>query len=264
MENFIYHRPAKVADAVKAMKKTKDGKFMSGGMTLLPTMKQGLAEPTDVIDLSGLNSTGVKVGAKSVTIQAGTTHAEVAASKELRKAIPGLATLAGGIGDPHVRHKGTVGGSIANNDPAADYPSACLALGATIHTSERKTPADKFFTGMFSTALKPSEIITAVEFPLAKKCGYAKFPNPASLYAMVGVFVAQMGDGSVRVAVTGAGASVFRVPEMEAALAKKFAAASLDGIVVKAKGLNSDMHASAEFRAHLITVMAKRAVDKAK
>ena len=264
MENFIYHRPAKVADAVKAMKKAKDGKFMSGGMTLLPTMKQGLAEPTDVIDLSGLNSTGVKVGAKSVTIQAGTTHAEVAASKELRKAIPGLATLAGGIGDPHVRHKGTVGGSIANNDPAADYPSACLALGAIIHTSERKTPADKFFTGMFSTALKPSEIVTAVEFPLAKKCGYAKFPNPASLYAMVGVFVAQMGDGSVRVAVTGAGASVFRVPEMEAALSKSFSSKALDGIAVKAKGLNNDMHASAEYRAHLITVMAKRAVDKAK
>lgn len=264
MENFNYHRPAKVADAVKAMKKAKDGKFMSGGQTLLPTMKQGLAEPTDIIDLSGLKNSGIKVGGKSVTIAAGTTHAEVAGDKDLKKAIPGLAKLAGGIGDPHVRHRGTIGGSVANNDPAADYPSACLALGATIHTSDRKLAADKFFTGMFSTALKGSEVITAVEFPVPKKSGYAKFPNPASLYAMVGVFVAQMGDGSVRVAVTGAGAGVFRVPEMEAALSKKFAASSLDGVAVKAKGLNSDMHASAEYRAHLITVMAKRAVEAAK
>ena len=264
MENFNYHRPAKVADAVKAMKKAKDGKFMSGGQTLLPTMKQGLAEPTDIIDLSGLKNSGIKVGGKSVTIAAGTTHAEVAGDKDLKKAIPGLAKLAGGIGDPHVRHRGTIGGSVANNDPAADYPSACLALGATIHTSDRKLAADKFFTGMFSTALKGSEVITAVEFPVPKKSGYAKFPNPASLYAMVGVFVAQMGDGSVRVAVTGAGAGVFRVPEMEAALSKKFAASALDGVAVKAKGLNSDMHASAEYRAHLITVMAKRAVEAAK
>jgi aerobic carbon-monoxide dehydrogenase medium subunit len=264
MENFNYHRPAKVADAVKAMKKAKDGKFMSGGHTLLPALKQGLAEPTDIIDLSGLGNTGVKISAKSATVAAGTTHAEVAGNKDLKKAIPGLATLAGGIGDPHVRHKGTIGGSVANNDPAADYPSACLALGATIHTSDRKLAADKFFTGMFSTALKGSEIITAVEFPIPKKSGYAKFPNPASLYAMVGVFVAQMGDGSVRVAVTGAGAGVFRVPEMEAALSKSFSAKALDGIAVKAKGLNSDMHASAEYRAHLITVMAKRAVDAAK
>lgn len=264
MENFIYHRPAKVADAVKAMKKAKDGKFMSGGMTLIPTMKQGLAEPTDIVDLSGLKNAGIKVGAKSVTIAAGATHAEVAGDKDLKKAIPGLAKLAGGIGDPHVRHRGTIGGSVANNDPAADYPSACLALGATIHTSDRKIAADKFFTGMFSTALKGSEVITAVEFPMPKKSGYAKFPNPASLYAMVGVFVAQMGDGAVRVAVTGAGAGVFRVPEMEAALSKKFAASALDGVAVKAKGLNSDMHASAEYRAHLITVMAKRAVEAAK
>lgn len=264
MENFNYLRPAKMADAVKAMKKAKDGKFLSGGHTLLPTMKQGLAAPTDIIDLSGLKNTGVKAGAKSVKVAAGTAHADVAADKALKKTIPGLAALAGGIGDPHVRHRGTIGGSIANNDPAADYPAACLGLGATIHTSDRKLAADKFFTGMFSTALKPSEIVTAVEFPIPKKSGYAKFPNPASLYAMVGVFVAQMGDGSVRVAVTGAGPGVFRVPEMEAALSKKFAASSLDGIAVKARGLNSDMHASAEYRAHLITIMAKRAVEAAK
>ncbi len=264
MENFNYVRPAKTGDAVKAMKKAKDGKYMSGGMTLLPALKQGLASPTDVIDLSGLKNSGAKVTAKSVTIAAGTTHAEVAGDKGVKKAIPGLSTLAGGIGDPHVRHKGTIGGSIANNDPAADYPAAALALGATIHTSDRKLSADKFFTGMFSTALKGSEIVTDVEFPIPKKSGYAKFPNPASLYAMVGVFVAQSSDGSVKVVVTGAGPGVFRVPEMEAALSKSFSAKALDGIAVKAKGLNSDIHASAEYRAHLITVMAKRAVDAAK
>ena len=264
MENFNYVRAAKVADAVKAMKKAKDGKFLSGGMTLIPALKQGLAAPTDIVDLSGLKGAGVKAGSKSVTIGAGTSHAEVAGSKDLKKAIPGLAKLAGGIGDPHVRHRGTIGGSIANNDPAADYPSAALGLGATIHTSDRKIPADKFFTGMFSTALKGSEIVTAVEFPVPKKSGYAKFPNPASLYAMVGVFVAQLADGSVRVAVTGAGPGVFRLPDMEAALAKSFTSKALDGISVKSKGLNSDMHASADYRAHLITVMAKRAVEAAK
>ena len=201
---------------------------------------------------------------KSVTIASGTTHAEVAGDKGLKKAIAGLGLLASGIGDPHVRNRGTIGGSIANNDPAADYPAACLGLGATIHTTDRKLAADKFFTGMFTTALKGAEIVTAVEFPIPKKCGYAKFPNPASLYAMVGVFVAQLADGSVRVAVTGAGSAVFRVADMEAALAKSFKASALDGIAVKAKGLNSDMHASAEYRAHLITVMAKRAVEAAK
>jgi carbon-monoxide dehydrogenase medium subunit len=263
MENFGYHRPAKVADAAKLMKKAKDAKFMSGGMTLLPTIKQGLAEPSDIIDLGGLKNSGIKVG-KTVIVAAGTVHADVAGDKALRKAIPGLAKLAGGIGDPHVRHRGTIGGSIANNDPAADYPSAVVALGATVHTSARKIGGDKFFTGMFSTALKDDEIVTAVEFPIPKKSGYAKFPNPASLYAMVGVFVAQHKDGSVRVAVTGAGPSVFRVPEMEAALAKDFSVKALSGITVKAKGLNSDMHGSAEYRAHLIGVMARRAVEAAK
>ena len=264
MENFSYHRPAKAADAVKAMKKAKDGKYMSGGMTLLPTIKQGLATPTDVIDLSGLKSSGVAVSAKAVTVKAGTTHAEVATDKAARKAIPALAVLASGIGDPQVRNRGTIGGSLANNDPAADYPAAALGLGATIHTSERKLAADKFFTGMFSTALKSNEIVTAVEFPIPAKAGYAKFPNPASRYAMVGVFVAKMKDGSVRVAVTGAGPGVFRIAEMEAALAKDFSAKAISGISAKAKGLNSDMHASAEYRAHLIGVMARRAVEMAK
>ncbi len=263
MENFNYHRPASVADAVSAMKGASDGKYLSGGMTLIPTMKQGLASPSDIIDLGGLKNAGVTVGS-TVVIKAGTTHAEVAGNADLQKAIPGLAALAGGIGDPHVRHKGTIGGSIANNDPAADYPSACLGLGATIHTNARTIPADDFFTGMFSTALEEGEVVTAVEFPIPKKCGYAKFPNPASLYAMVGVFAAQTADGSARVAVTGAGAGVFRVAEMEAALSKDFSSAALNGISVAAKDLNSDLHASAEYRAHLITVMAKRAVDAAK
>lgn len=264
MDNFNYHRPTKVADAVKLMKKAKDGKFLSGGHTLIPTMKQGLAAPSDIIDLTGLSNAGVKVGAKSVVIGGTTTHADVAADKGLKKAIPGLSALAGGIGDPHVRHRGTIGGSIANNDPAADYPAACMGLGATIHTDSRKIPADKYFTGMFSTALKPSEVVTAVEFPLVKKSGYAKFPNPASLYAMVGVFVAQGKDGKVRVAVTGAGPGVFRVPEMEEALSKDFSEKAIAGIKVKARGLNADMHGSAEYRAHLITVMARRAVAAAK
>jgi len=230
----------------------------------VPTMKQGLAAPTDIIDLSGLKNAGVKVGAKSVVISAGTTHAAVATDKALKKAIPALAALAGNIGDPHVRHKGTIGGSVANNDPAADYPAACLALGAVIHTNARKIPADKYFTGMFSTALKGDEIITAVEFPIPAKSGYAKFPNPASLYAMVGVYVAAGKDGKARVAVTGAGPGVFRQADMEAALSKSFKGDALSGIAVKPRGLNSDMHGSAAYRAHLISVMAKRAVAAAK
>ena len=263
MENFNYHRPASVDDAVKALKGAADGKLMSGGMTLIPALKHGLANPSDIIDLGGLKNSGITVGA-TVVIKAGTTHAEVAGNADLKKAIPGLAALAGGIGDPHVRHRGTIGGSIANNDPAADYPSACMGLGATIHTNSRKIAADDFFTGMFSTALEDGEVVTAIEFPIPSKCGYAKFPNPASLYAMVGVFASQGADGSARVAVTGAGAGVFRVPAMEAALSKDFSAGALNGISVPAKDLNSDLHASAEYRAHLITVMAKRAVDKAK
>jgi len=262
MENFNYHRPASVEDAVKAAKAKPEAKFMSGGQTLIPAMKQGLASPSDIIDLGALRNSGISVGA-SVVIKAGTTHAEVANSAEVKKAIPALAALAGGIGDPHVRHKGTIGGSIANNDPAADYPSACLGLGATIHTNARKIKADDFFTGMFSTALEEGEMVTAVEFPIPKKAGYAKFPNPASRYAMVGVFAAQTGEGA-RVAVTGAGAGVFRAASLEAALAKDFSAAALKGASVPAKDLNSDLHASAEYRAHLITVMAKRAVDAAK
>ena len=264
MENFIYHRPAKVADAVKAMKKAKDGKFMSGGHTLIPTIKQGLAEPTDVIDLSGLNNTGVKIGPKSVVIQAGTTHAEVAANKDLRKAIPGLATLAGGIGDPHVRHKGTIGGSIANNDPAADYPAAVLALNATVNTNKRAIKADEFFTGLFSTALQDGEIITSVSFPVPSRAGYSKMRHPASRFALTGVFVARGRTGDVRVAATGASQNgVMRVPAIEAALKANFASAALDNVTVSADGMLSDIHGSAAYRANLVKVMAQRAVDAA-
>jgi carbon-monoxide dehydrogenase medium subunit len=263
MQEFNYHRPTKVADAVKLIKKAKNGKLMSGGMTLIPTMKQGLANPSDIIDLGGLKNTGVTAGANKVTIKAGTSHSHVAENEALQKTLPALASVAGAVGDPHVRNKGTIGGSIANNDPAADYPAAVLGLGATVITNARKLPADKFFTGMFSTALKRDEIITAVEFPVPKRAGYAKFPNPASRYAIVGVFVSQDKAGNVRVAVTGAGPSVFRVPEMEAALEKSFTPDALAGVTVNAKGLNSDMHASAEYRAHLVNVMARRAVAAA-
>ena len=263
MENFNYHRPAKPADAVKAMKKAKDGKFLSGGMTLLPTMKQGLASPTDIIDLGGLKNSGITVAAAKVAVKAGTVHADVASDKGVKKAIPALAVLASGIGDPHVRNRGTIGGSIANNDPAADYPAAVVGLNATVITSTRKIAGDKFFTDMFSTALKDDEIVTAVEFPVPKRAAYMKFPNPASRYAMVGVMVAELKDGSVRVAVTGAGPKVFRVPEMEKALAAKFSPDAIAGIAVKAKGLNSDIHASPEYRAHLVNVLARRAVAAA-
>ncbi len=264
MDNFSYHRPSKPADAVKLMKKAKDGKFLSGGMTLLPTMKQGLASPSDIIDLGGLKNAGVSAAAGKVVVKAGTVHADVAADKGVKKTIPALAKLASGIGDPHVRNRGTIGGSIANNDPAADYPAAVVGLNATVVTSARKIPGDKFFTGMFETALKSDEIVTAVEFPAPKRAGYAKFPNPASRYAMVGVMVAELKDGSVRVAVTGAGPKVFRVPEMEKALAARFTPDAIAGIQVKAKGLNSDIHASPEYRAHLVNVLARRAVAAAK
>jgi aerobic carbon-monoxide dehydrogenase medium subunit len=264
MDNFNYHRPASVKAAVAAAKKSKDGAYLAGGHTLLPTMKQGLRSPRDVIDLGAIKGfSGVTVGKKAVVIKAGTTHMEVASSAALKKAIPALHEMAGKIGGVHVRHRGTIGGSIANNDPSADYPSACLGLGATIETNARKIPADKFFTGMFSTALKKGEIITAVHFPIPKKAAHQKFPNPASRYALTGVFVSQGADGKARVAVTGAASKVFRVADMEAALTKKFSADAISGIKVPAKGLMKDMHASAEYRASLISTLAKRAVAAA-
>lgn len=259
-----YHRAKTLAEAARLLKGSDDGKLLSGGMTLIPTMKQRLASPSDVIDLTHIAELqGIKVSGKTVTIGAATTHAEVATNEKLAKVCPALCHLAAHIGDPHVRHRGTIGGSISNNDPAADYPSAMLALNATIHTNKRKIAADKFFTGLFETALKEDEIVKAVEFSAPAKSGYAKFPNPASRYAMTGVFVARHKDG-VRVAVTGAGSDgVFRWSEAEAALGKNFADSAIDGLNANAKGLMSDLHASAAYRANLVKVMAKRAVAAA-
>lgn len=264
MYEFGYHRPKSAAEAAKAVGKAEDGKFLAGGMSLLPTLKLRLAQPSDLVDLAAIKQLqGIKKSGKAIVIGAMTTHAEVAASKDIAKTMPALAALADGIGDPQVRNRGTIGGSIAHADPAADYPAAVVALNATVQTNKRKIAADAFFKGMFETALKDGELITAVSFPTPKRAGYAKFPNPASRYAIVGVMVAQT-DKGVRVAVTGAAPSVFRVEAMEKALAAKFAPEALDGITVRAKGLNSDLHASAEYRAHLVTVMAKRAVAAAR
>ena len=264
MYDFEYQRASSVADAADKLKASGDGMLVAGGMTLIPTLKQRLAQPSALIDLADVSDlVGIEVKGDTVTVGAMTTHAAVAHSSEVQKAIPALAKLADGIGDPQVRHRGTIGGSIANNDPAADYPAACLGLGATIVTNNREIGADDFFDGLFTTALDDGEIVTAVRFPKPKRAAYMKFPNPASRYAIVGVFVAETGDG-VRVAVTGAGDDgVFRVPEMEQALSAKFAPESVAEISVPADGLNSDIHASSEYRAHLITVMAKRAVAAA-
>ena len=265
MENFNYHRPATTIAAAALMKKGKDAKYMAGGHTLLPTMKQGLAAPTDIIDLTAIkNFSGIKVSKTSVSIKAGTTHMEVATSKEIKKAIPSLAEMAGKIGGVHVRHKGTIGGSVANADPAADYPSACLGLGATIETNKRKIEADKFFTGMFETALKDGEIITAVHFPIPKKSAHQKFPNPASRYALTGVFISQDAKGKVRVGVTGAAATAFRATDIEAALSKDFSAKAATSVKIASKSLMTDMHATAAYRANLISVLAGRAVAAAK
>jgi carbon-monoxide dehydrogenase medium subunit len=264
MYNFNYHRPASVADAAKAVQAASEGKLVAGGMTLIPTLKQRLAKPSDLVDLGRIAELkGIKKDGNSIVIGAMTKHVEVATSDVVKGAIPALAALAEHIGDPAVRNRGTIGGSIANNDPAADYPSAVMALGATVITNKRKIAADAFFKGMFETALEPGEIITAVQFPIPEKAAYAKFPNPASRYAIVGVFVAKTGAGA-RVAVTGAGPSVFHQKEMEAALTKSFTPDAVANIKVPAAGLNGDIHASPEYRAHLVTVMAKRAVAAAK
>ncbi len=263
MYNFDYQRPASLADAAKQIKASDEAKLVAGGMTLLPTLKQRLAKPSALVDLGALKDlVGIKVGGGTVTIGAMTTHFAVASSADVQKAIPALAHLAAHIGDPAVRNRGTIGGSISNNDPAADYPAGLLGLGATVQTNERQIPADDFFKGMFETALKPGEIVTAVSFPVPEKAAYMKFPNPASRYAMVGVFVAKTKSG-VRVAVTGAAPCVFRQKDMEAALTKNWSPDAVANIKQKADGLNQDIHASAEYRAHLVTVMAKRAVTAA-
>ena len=260
-----YHRASSLADAVKLQASSDEAKFVSGGMTLIPTMKQRLAAPADLVDLRHVPELkGISVSGNRVRIGAGTTHYEVSASAELKAACPAICHLASHIGDPHVRHMGTIGGSIANNDPAADYPSAMLALGATIVTNAREIPADAFFTGLFETALEDGEIVVAVAFDAPAKAAYAKFPNPASRYAMAGVFVAKAGDGGVRVAVTGAGSNgVFRHAGLEAALAANWSPEAASGVDVDAADLLSDLHGSAEYRANLVKVMAKRAVAAA-
>ena len=263
MYELNYKKAKSLDEATKAVAASGDNKFLAGGMTLIPTLKMRLAKLKDVVDLAGIpDLVGIKVDGKTVTIGAMTPHAAVNASAEVKKAIPALAKLAGLIGDPMVRNRGTIGGSISNNDPSADYPSALLGLGATVHTNKRAIKADDFFKGMFETALQAGELVTKVEFPIPERAAYMKFPNPASRYAIVGVFVAKTGN-NVRVAVTGAGPCVFRQAEMEKALAAKFAPEAVENIKQKDDGLNSDIHASAEYRAHLVGVMAKRAVAEA-
>jgi len=263
MHAFEYHRPFNTKDAVALGTQKTEGRYLAGGQSLVQAMKLRLSSPSDLIDLAAISDLKALSGdAGSVTIGAMVRHADVAASPAVQKAIPALAQLAGIIGDRQVRHMGTIGGSLANSDPAADYPAAVLGLGATITTNKRKIEADKFLKGLYETALEPGELITQVAFPAPKRAAYMKFKNPASRFALVGVFVADFG-GNVKVAVTGAGPCAFRQAEMEKALAQKFAPESVAGIKVKADGLNNDLHASPEYRAHLITVMAKRAVEAA-
>jgi aerobic carbon-monoxide dehydrogenase medium subunit len=263
MYDFTYKKASSIDDAVNAVTGADDGVFMSGGMTLLPTLKLRLANPSDVVDLAGIDGLdGITVADGKVEIGAMTRHVTVQKSADVAAAIPALAYLASKIGDPAVRHRGTIGGSIANNDPAADYPAAVVGLGATVTTNKRDIAADDFFTDLFETALEPGEIVTRVSFPVPQAAAYMKFPNPASRYAIVGVFVAKTADGA-RVAVTGAGSCVFRVAEMEAALNTSFAPEAVENITIPDGDLSSDIHASAEYRAHLVTVMAKRAVAEA-
>lgn len=263
MYAFEYHRPGSLDEAAKLLAGSEDASALAGGQTLLQTLKQRLAQPTALVDLGGLAElSGIKVEKDRVVVGAMTRHSEVARSKEIAKAIPALAALAESIGDPQVRNAGTLGGSIANNDPAADYPAAVLGLGATVQTSQREIAADDFFVDLFETALKPGELIRAVSFPIPKRAAYVKFPQPASRFALVGVMAAEGGDG-VRVAVTGAGSCVFRVTEMEQALAKDFSADAIAGIEVDADRLNGDIHGTPEYRAHLVNVLARRAVEAA-
>ena len=263
MYDFAYQKPASLADAVKVLTDDMEAKALAGGQTFIPVLKQRLNKPSTVIDLAKLGLAGITVSGDKVTIGAMTTHAAIASNPEIKAKIPGLQHQAALIGDEAVRHRGTIGGSLANNDPAACYPSALLALGGTIKTDRRSIPADDFFQGMFTTALEQGEIITAVELPIPEKSAYEKFRNPASRYAIVGVFVAKFPVG-VRLAITGASqGGVFRHSEMEIALSANFAPDAISGITTPADGLNGDIHASAEYRAHLIGVVAKRAVAKA-
>ncbi|MGF1474040.1 MAG: FAD binding domain-containing protein [Geminicoccaceae bacterium] len=260
MYEFAYHKPTSVADAVSLLKNADDPALMAGGQTLLPTLKQRLAQPSDLIDLGGIAELkGIREEAGKLVIGAMTRHGEIAKSGLVKERIPGLAQLAGWVGDPQVRNLGTIGGSVSNNDPAADYPAALVALNATVQTDQRQIAAEDFFTGMFETALNEDELLTAVHFPIPEKSAYQKFRNPASRYAMTGVMVAVV-SGNARVAVTGAGASVFRASDIEQALSSNFSPEAVDGVTIDPSGLNEDIHGSAEYRANLVKVMAKRAV----
>jgi carbon-monoxide dehydrogenase medium subunit len=260
MNDFSFQRPASLADAVAALKAGGEPKLLAGGQSLIPILKLGLASPTALVSLAAVPELrGLKVDGKELIVGAGTTHADVAGSAIVREALPALARLADHIGDPQVRNRGTLGGSIAHSDPAADYPAALLALDAKVVTDRRTIGADQFFRGVFETALAPDEIITQVRFAIPAKAAYAKMPNPASRFAIVGVFVARF-TGGVRVGVTGAAATPFRALAVEQALAGKFAAEALDGVTIPEDDLVSDLHAGAAYRAHLVRVMAKRAV----
>jgi carbon-monoxide dehydrogenase medium subunit len=260
MSQISYHRPASLAEAARLAMSDADARILAGGQSVLPSMRLGLLAPSALIDLAAIGELqGIRSDGRTLTIGAMTTHAAVAASKDVQAKLPALAQLALGIGDAQVRNRGTIGGSVANSDPAADYPAAVLALNATIRTSARSIAADGFFTGLFSTALEPGELIGAIDFPLGAKAAYAKFPQPASRFALVGVFVAQAGN-AVRVAVTGAAACAFRATALETALGKSFTPEACDGVRVDPGSLSSDIHGSAEYRAHLIPVLARRAV----
>ena len=263
MKAFGFHQPGSVPEAVAFLAGTEDSMLLAGGMTLLPTIKQRLAAPPALVDLSKISGIrGIALEGDYLVIGAMTRHVEVQYAELVQAQIPLLASLASGIGDPAVRNRGTIGGSVANNDPSADYPAAVLALGATIVTDRRAIPADDFFVGLFETALEPGEVITSIRFPIPLGGGYAKFKSPASRYAVVGVCIARTSAG-VRVSVTGAGPGVFRVPAMEAALTQSFEAAAITAIRIDAADLSSDIHADAEYRAHLVSVMAKRAMSSA-
>ena len=259
MKTFNYHVPKGVKEASKLA--SNSSVFLAGGMTSIPSMKLGLATYKDVIDIKHIKKlSGIKVSGKSVTVGATTKHAEVASSKDVKKAIPSLAKLAGGIGDAQVRNRGTVGGSIANNDPSACYPSACMALNAIIHTNDRKIEASKFFKGMFETVLKKGELIEAVEFQIPEKSNYQKHPNPASRYAIVGIYLAKH-KKEVNVAITGTKSLVYIDKELSKALSSSFLPSAIDRIKVDSSEMNTDIHASAEFRASLVTTYVKKAVE---
>ena len=261
MRAFDYHRPKSLKEAAALLRKVENARLLAGGQSLIPSLKLRLSSTPALVDLGAIEEMrGIKLDGGTLTVGALATHAEVAASKDVAIGIPALARLAEGIGDRQVRNQGTIGGALAHNDPAADYPAAALGLGATIHTNKRAVAADKFFKGAFATDLKPGEIITSVSFPLPKRAAYVKFRQPASRFAIVGVFVSE-GGGSVRVAVTGAGGGVFRAKTLEKRLAEKFAPDAVAKVKIETNGFNSDMHASADYRAHLVTVLARRAGD---